>query len=216
MIDDFHDILFPPHLGVSASKSIERQAEIQNFLSGREQRNARKYHSKRRYEVAVKAKSFDELARLTDFYEARRGALIGFRWHDILDYKSSEIGLEISAFDQKIGIFDATSLEFQLVKIYGEATNDEQNYIRKITKPKANTLLVAVDGVELNSSLFWVAPLTGLVTILPSAGLTLGDEITAGYEFDVAVRFAQMELKVDYTAVKAGEITNIPLLEILD
>lgn len=216
MIEDFQDILFPQNIGFSATKTIERHTQVQNFLSGREQRNASKYHSKRKYSIGITSKSFADLAKVTDFFEARRGALIGFKWHDILDYKSSEISEPIDANDQEIGTFDGVNFEFQLTKIYGSSSDDEQNYHRKITKPHANTLRIAVDGVELNASHFWVAPLTGLVTISPSAGLIMGAQISAGFEFDVAVRFADNELQIDYSSFKAGEIAQIPLIEILD
>ncbi|MBL1419139.1 MAG: TIGR02217 family protein [Alphaproteobacteria bacterium] len=216
MIEEFQDILFPQNLGFSASRTIERFTEIQNFLSGREQRNARKYHSKRKYMLGVAAKSFVELEKITEFYEARRGALIGFKWHDILDYKSCDIEDEISATDQKIGIYDGEVAEFQLSKTYGDAVDDDQNYIRKITKPYDASLRIAVNDVELNVSHFGVEVLTGIVTILPSAGLVEDDVISAGFEFDVAVRFAEHELKVDYSSFKSGEIAQIPLIEILD
>ncbi|MBL1242418.1 MAG: DUF2460 domain-containing protein [OCS116 cluster bacterium] len=216
MIEEFRDILFPQNLGFTVSRTIERFTKVQNFLSGREQRNAAKYHSKRKYMLGVAAKSFAELAKITDFYEARRGPLIGFKWHDILDYKSCAIEDDISATDQKIGIYDGVVSEFQLIKTYGSAVDDEQNYRRKITKPRDASLRIAVDAVELSASHFWVDALTGIVTILPSAGLVEDAQISAGYEFDVAVRFAQNDLQVDYNSFKAGEIAQIPLLEILD
>lgn len=216
MIEQFQDILFPQNLGFSVSRTIERFTEIQNFLSGREQRNARKYHSKRKYMLGVAVKSFADLEKITDFYEARRGALIGFKWHDILDYQSCDIEDEISAIDQKIGVYDGEIVEFQLTKTYGNALDDDQNYIRKITKPRDTSLRIAVNGSELNASHFGVDTLTGIVTILPGAGLVVDDEISAGFEFDVAVRFVNNDLQIDYSSFKAGEISQIPLIEILD
>lgn len=216
MIEEFQDILFPQNLGFSVSRTVERFTEVQNFLSGREQRNARKYHSKRKYMLGVAAKSFGDLAKITDFYEARRGALIGFKWHDILDYKSCDSEDEINATDQKIATYDGGVAEFQLVKIYGSALDDEQNYIRMITKPDDVSLRVAVNGSELNASHFGVDVLSGIVSILPSAGLVLDDEISAGFEFNVAVRFANNDLQIDYSSFKTGEIVQIPLIEILD
>lgn len=216
MIEEFQDILFPQNLGFSASRTIERYTEVQNFLSGREQRNTRKYHSKRKYMLGVVAKSFVDLAKITDFYEARRGPLIGFKWHDILDYKSCDIDVDIGANDQKIGVYDGEVLAFQLSKTYGDAADDDQNYIRKITKPRDGSVRVTAGGIELSDSDFDVDPLTGIVTILPSAGLAEDDEISAGYEFDVAVRFEMNGLQIDYASFKAGEITQIPLIEILD
>ena len=216
IIEAFHDISFPSDLGFSLSKTIERNVEVQNFISGQERRNARKYHSKRVFTIGVGAKLFDDLAKVIEFFEARRGALIGFRWHDILDYKSCGSSVEISGNDQKIGIFDGTVFGFQLVKKYGQMVEDEQNYVRKITKPKIASVKIAVGNTQLISSLYDVNTLTGMINIKPEAGLNIGDEIYAGFEFDVPVRFAELKLHIDYKAFEAGEIAQILIIEILD
>ncbi len=58
--------------------------------------------------------------------------------------------------------------------------------IRTITKPVAGTVQVYLDGVEQPSG--WsVDTTTGLVTF--GVPPTLGVEVTAGFEFDVPVRF---------------------------
>ena len=57
-----------------------------------------------------------------------------------------------------------------------------------------------------------VAPKTGLVSFdtAPSSGFT----ITAGFEFDVPVRFDSDALDVTLDIERLGSITSIPLLEI--
>ena len=57
-----------------------------------------------------------------------------------------------------------------------------------------------------------VDPATGLVTLKapPAAGRT----ITAGFEFDVPVRFDIDHLAVNLAAFEAGDIPSIPLVEI--
>ena len=41
-----------------------------------------------------------------------------------------------------------------------------------------------------------------------------GEEVTAGYEFDVPVRFDTERISVSLTAFKAGQIPSIPLVEV--
>ena len=45
---------------------------------------------------------------------------------------------------------------------------------------------------------------------LPGAG----EAVTAGYEFDVPVRFDTERIAVSLTAFKAGQIPSIPLIEV--
>ena len=45
---------------------------------------------------------------------------------------------------------------------------------------------------------------------IPSANAV----VTAGYEFDVPVRFNTERLEVSLTAFKAGQIPSIPLIEV--
>lgn len=216
MINNFQYILFPQNVGFSATKSIERLTEVQNFLSGKERRNARKYHSKCKYDIGIAAKNFVDLAKVTEFFEARRGPLVGFLWHDILDCKSCQIDEEINADDQLLGVFDGTVLDFQLIKAYGSSTDQEQNYLRKITKPKVAGVKISIDSVELDANEFFVDPMTGLVTLTPVIVPAMGSEIAAGYEFEVPVRFEDAVLQVNYKAFNAGEIAKIALIEILD
>jgi len=86
-----------------------------------------------------------------------------------------------------------------------------QTWSRTITKPVAGTVRVARDGAEQLGG--WsVGTTTGLVTFdsAPAAGVA----ITAGFEFDVPVRFDTDALDVTLDLERLGSITSIPLLEI--
>jgi uncharacterized protein (TIGR02217 family) len=58
-------------------------------------------------------------------------------------------------------------------------------------------------------------PATGRVTFAADAVPPMGAAVTAGFEFDVPVRFDTDELTVDLAAFTAGEVPRIPLIEIL-
>ncbi len=75
----------------------------------------------------------------------------------------------------------------------------------------SGTLLVAVDGevqVEGDGSTF-----DGEVVHLASAP-GAGASVTAGFEFDVPVRFAEDRVDISLTAMEAGEIPSIPVVEV--
>ena len=83
--------------------------------------------------------------------------------------------------------------------------------MRSITKPVAGSVRVALGGVEQASG--WsVSTTTGLVTFATPP--PLGVAVTAGFEFDVPVRFDSDALEVTLDLERLGSITSIPLVEI--
>ncbi len=75
----------------------------------------------------------------------------------------------------------------------------------------AGSVRIALAGVEQPSG--WsVDTTTGIVSF--GAALGSGVAITAGFEFDVPVRFDTDALDVTLDLERLGSITSIPLLEI--
>src|SRR5262245_58152122 len=92
-----------------------------------------------------------------------------------------------AASDQLLGTGDGDPAEFQLVKRYGAGGSQ---YVRLILKPVAGSALVAVEGVPQESGTdFTLDAATGIVTFLPGYIPADEAEVTAGFEFDVPVRF---------------------------
>ena len=86
-----------------------------------------------------------------------------------------------------------------------------QSWTRAITKPVAGSVTIALNGAPQASG--WsVATTTGLVTFVaaPAGGIV----ITAGFAFDVPVRFDSDALDVTLDLERLGSITSIPLVEI--
>jgi uncharacterized protein (TIGR02217 family) len=207
----FHEILFPLDIALKSAGGPERRTELVTFGSGREARNARWAHSRRRYDAGYGVKSLDALQTVVAFFEERRGQLYGFRWRDRLDHTSSAPGAPVSALDQGIGSGDGARAAFQLVKTYGSSFAP---YAREIAKPVAGSVRVAVAGVEVAGSAFSCDVTTGVVTFLAGHIPAPGAAVTAGFSFDVPVRFDTDYLEVDLSAFAAGAIPKIPLLEI--
>ncbi|WP_068116569.1 DUF2460 domain-containing protein [Tropicimonas marinistellae] len=206
----FHEVRFPAALSFGSVGGPERRTEIVTLANGFEERNTPWEHSRRRYDAGVGVRSLDDLQALIAFFEARRGQLYGFRWKDWADYKSCLPSQAIGAQDQRIGTGDGSTTEFQLCRLYSSGNHE---YSRPIRKPVANTVAVAVDGAVLSEGSDWeVDPTTGLVSLAsaPSAGIA----VTAGYEFDVPVRFDTDAISISAVAFEAGEIPDVPVLEV--
>ncbi|MFT0890918.1 TIGR02217 family protein [Pseudochelatococcus sp. G4_1912] len=207
----FHEVRFPLDVARGSRGGPEWRTDIVTLGSGAEHRNARWGQSRRRYDAGYGIKTLDALHAVLAFFEERRGRLHGFRWHDRLDCRSGAPLQEPTFGDQQIGIGDGETQTFQLVKRYGAGFAP---YMRRIAKPVAGSVKVGVTDTEVAAEAFSVDDSTGLVT-LATAPLP-GAVVTAGFAFDVPVRFDTDALDVDLAAFSAGVIPTIPLIEIID
>ena len=204
----FHEVRFPDDISRGARGGPERRTQIVELASGDEERNASWANSRRRYDVAYGIRRSDDLAAVVAFFEARNGRLHGFRFKDWADYKSCLPSGTPAPTDQAIGTGDGVTTQFQLVKRYSSGA---QSWTRGIAKPVAGTVTIALNGAPQPSG--WsVDTTTGLVTF--AAPLAAGIAITAGFAFDVPVRFDTDALDVTLDLERLGSITSIPLLEI--
>ncbi|CAM5502955.1 putative protein (TIGR02217 family) [Aquamicrobium terrae] len=203
----FHDVLFPPAVSFGATGGPERRNEIVALTSGREKRNARLAQSRRRYDAGTGIRSLEDLHDVVAFFEARRGSLHAFRFRDPFDMKSCRPQATPSPQDQRLGTGDGTNMRFALVKVYGEGADA---YSRPIARPRPESLRVAVGGVDAGFS-FDEEKAEIVLASAPGAGIP----VTAGYEFDVPVRFDTERIEISITSFKAGQIPSIPLVEVL-
>ena len=203
----FDDVRFPTAISRGSSGGPERRTEIVVTGSGAEERNSRWADSRRRYDAGFGIKSLDDIHQVIAFFEERRGRLIGFRFKDHMDWKSCAPRAQVSPRDQAIGTGDGARTSFQLVKRYGSGFRD---YVRAITKPVAGSVRIAVAETAVTG--FSVNHLNGAVTLAQAPAP--GAVVTAGFEFDVPVRFDTDELRINLTQFAAGDIPQIPLVEI--
>ena len=206
----FHEVRYPTSLSFGSVGGPERRTEIVTLASGFEERNTPWSHSRRRYDAGMAMRSLDDLETLLAFFEARQGQLFGFRWKDWADFKSCLPSQEIDAGDQVIGEGDDATTRFQLVKNYrsGEAVQ-----ARNITKPVLNFVKVAISGdLQVTGVDYIVDSETGIVefTTPPPDGAL----ITAGFEFDVPVRFDTDRIESSVGGFSAGEIPSVPVVEV--
>jgi uncharacterized protein (TIGR02217 family) len=203
----FHEALFPLDISLNAEGGPTRRTEIVTLASGREERNAQWAGSRRSWNAGYGVKSMADIEKVTAFFEARRGRLYGFRFRDPFDHQSAPYSKSITPLDQTIGVGDGARLAFTLTKTYESAG---AAYLRRIAKPVAGTVRVAIAGAETEA--FTADETSGVVTfaVAPPAGAV----ITAGYLFDCPVRFDSDALRINLAAFRAGDIPSIPLIEV--
>lgn len=206
----FHEIRFPANLSFGSVGGPERRTEVVTLANGYEERNTPWAHSRRRYDAGVGLRSLNDVELLIAFFEARGGQLHGFRWKDWSDFKSCLPSGSPGPLDQVIATGDGVSTVFQLQKTY---VSGLQSYARPIRKPVLGTVLVAVsEDPKIEGQEFSVNAETGEVTfVLPPE---LGTRISAGFEFDVPVRFDADAIQTSVASFQAGEAPKVPVVEI--
>lgn len=207
----FHQTRFPLDVALGARGGPERMTDVVTLASGAEERNARWSQSRRRYNAGYGVKSRADMQVVLAFFEERRGRFHSFLWRDGFDHSSNGGDGVPGPQDQVIGAGDGTNTVFKLVKRYGSSFDP---YDRLITKPAIASVRVAVGGVELAGSAFSVDALSGSITLV--AAPALGETITAGFQFDVPVRFDTDRLDIELSSFDAAEVPAIPLIEVIE
>lgn len=206
-VQAFDDIPFPLDIGARAQVAPAFSTRIVESISGHEQRSTQWADARLRFDAGPGVRSEADIAALIAFFRARRGAARGFRFRDPFDHVSGAFGGEPDAGDQVLGVGDGAQAAFALVKRYGAGSEAQ---LRPITRPVAGSIRVALDGVEQTSG--WSHDGRGeiLFETAPGAGVT----VSAGFVFDVPVRFAEDRLEIDRETFAAGIVPSVPLVEI--
>lgn len=206
----FHEVRFPASLSFGALGGPERLTDIVTLANGYEERNTPWAQSRRRYDAGVALRGPDDIEVLIAFFEARRGQLFGFRWKDWTDFLSGRAQGGPDFRDQVIGEGDDATVAFQLIKTYRSGT---QTHVRPIAKPVRGSVRVGLSDVEQQDGVHYsVDETSGMVRFAepPPRGV----QVTAGYEFDVPVRFDTDRIQISMASFQAGEVPSVPVVEI--
>ncbi|HYG30158.1 MAG TPA: DUF2460 domain-containing protein [Allosphingosinicella sp.] len=202
-MDAFDDVLFPVAVGREATVEPGFFTDIAATAAGVEQRNSAWADARLRFDAGPGVRSEEDLQALLAFFRARRGAAVAFRFQDPFDDSSNGMTGPPGHADQPLGAGDGAATDFQLVKHYGRQE-------RPITRPRAGTVRVSVDGVERVTG--WTLGDRGRILFddPPEAGAA----VAAGFLFDVPVRFEEDRLSFSLTTFRAGEAPSVPLIEV--
>jgi uncharacterized protein (TIGR02217 family) len=206
----FHEVRFPASLSFGSVGGPERRTDIVTLANGFEERNTPWSHSRRRYDAGLGMRSLDDVETLIAFFEARQGQLYGFRSKDWSDFKSGRATQDVAFDDQLIGIGDGTTTAFQLTKTYRSGSH---SYARPVAKPVLGSVRVGVAQDELREGVdFDIDTATGVVSFAQPP--VEGQDIHAGFEFDVPVRFDTGSIQTSVASFKAGDVPNVPVVEV--
>jgi uncharacterized protein (TIGR02217 family) len=203
-VQPFEDVDFPIAIGAEASVTPGFSTNVVTSASGHEYRNANWSQARLRFDAGPGVRSEAELGELIRFFRARRGPAVGFRFRDPFDYSSNGMTGVPGPADQPLGEGDGECLGFELTKHYGEGEE------RRITRPVAGSVRVAIDGVEQASG--WTLDPLGVVRFDEAPGE--GAVVAAGFLFDVPVRFSDDRLELNRATFLAGEAPSVPLIEV--
>ena len=207
---NFHDVRFPASLSFGSVGGPERRTEVVTLANGFEERNTPWAHSRRRYDAGLGMRSLEDVETLIAFFEARMGQMYGFRWKDWSDFKSGSASAAPTFLDQDIGRGDGVQQSFQLLKTY---RSGEQSYARPIAKPVSGTVRVGLENDEMQEGIDYEVDLTtGFVTFSHPPDLDV--IVKAGFEFDVPVRFDTDRIQTSVASFQAGEVPNVPVVEV--
>jgi uncharacterized protein (TIGR02217 family) len=204
---------FPDEVAYGLQGGPSFNVGIFTTSSGAEVRHARNTKPQHRYDAAFGIKRIEALYEVRSFFHVVGGQITAFRFKDWFDFTTAADGVSApDDEDHQIGTGNGSNTQFQLVKIY---TAGSMSRTRVITKPVEGTVVVAVDGTPAT---FTVDTTTGIVTITGGAP-TNGAVVSAGCEFDVPVRFGNLDegtLFQSYDSFDAGQVPSIPLVEVLE
>ena len=212
MTTAFHEVLFPLDIALKSAGGPERRTEI--VAPAPAARSATRAGRIRAGATtrATASRRFEALSAVVAFFEERRGRLHGFRWRDRLDHSSAAPGAAVAARPgdrhRRRRDRDLPARQDLRRRLRALPAADRQAGARQRARRGRRQRGGRGHGLHLRhhdrrSSRF-------LPGHIPAAGAA----VTAGFLFDVPVRFDTDYLEVDLSAFAAGAIPKIPLVEI--
>lgn len=181
----FHNVQLPPSVQYGSIGGPGFATIVQPSASGHEVRVQRQSKARWRMSLMKELQSTAEAAALKSFAIERRGSMHSFRLKDNCDFTSASDGVSaVTNLDQVLGSGDGTETQFQVAKTYNNS--GLAPYVRTITLPCTGTVVIAIDGTAQPSG--WTLGSDGIITF--AGAPTLGQVVTAGFQFDVPCRFA--------------------------
>lgn len=189
----------------AGSKARPRYAtDVVTTDGGFEVRNSRWRYPLFQFEITafepapnVESEPYDVLDEFLDIFHVCGGSAGAFRFH---------WWREKPVVGQQLGIGDGSTTNFQLFRTYarGGFTRD-----RKITRPIVGSVTVYVDGIATSAGVDYD---TGVIIF--GAAPPLNSVITADFDYDLPVRFADDELEIVGLSTDLDQPVSVTLVEI--
>jgi uncharacterized protein (TIGR02217 family) len=209
----FVEIQFPNDISQGATGGPGFSTSITTLSSGFEHRNINWSLARAEYDVAKALQTQVQVETLLDFFNARFGKAIGFRFKDWIDYRLPRWQYTPGDLFALPLLFttNGSTASFQLTKVYASGL---ATYARPIVKPVVGTLALLNNGAPTFD--YTVDTTTGIVTLGGTTAATTGRLITGSCEFDVPCRFDTDQLKLGITTTEIYSWASIPIVETRD
>ena len=210
----FHDVRLPQDIERGATGGPQFSTTVLQLRSGFEQRNINWTQVRGQWDIAYGILQMAEevgaetaVHTVRDFFYARQGRAVGFRFKDWSDFEIGDRN-NPTADNQSIGLGDGATTVFQVFKRY---TSGGFTYDRTIKKLVTGTPVVLLDGIVQVSG-FTVDVNAGTVTFNSAPANNVNVQVAT--EFDVPVRFDSDQLQIRVEVFQAGEIVSTPIVEL--
>lgn len=164
---------FPDVIARGAEGGPMYNTEIAELTSGHEQRNIGWTQPRHEYRVAINARVLNEIFTYRSFFHAVKGAGIGFRFKDHVDYICSAAVGRMGTIDIGTGPATALGTGRLIYQLYMRYTSGADVFDRAIGKPISgtstfyrNAVPITIGAAPGNISVDYTQ---GLVTFVPDA-----------------------------------------------
>ena len=201
--------------GVGFVSAPRFKTTIQVNSGGHERRNEEWEHPLHRFVAPEATREWPVVQGLMKHWRITRGPSRSFPLRDPLDFASCDLVRpnvlpSVAMTDQHLGFGDGFTDSFQIVKTYSVGA---ETYQRPIYLPVPDTVVVAIDGVPVDDSLYTVSRPGGEITF--DTPVPDGDAVTAGFLFDVEVRFeSDDQLEQIMRATKVAGFADLTFIEV--
>ncbi len=169
------------------------------------------------YNVITGIKTATALEDVREFFYVLYGRDGVMRYKDFSDWKSSPLKQAIASSDQLLGVGDGAQTVFEIAKTY---TKGALSMRRPIDYALPTSLLVEVGGVLATSGYTQLPPPNSRYIQFSTGSIpATGQEVRAGFEYDVVVDFGQdvFNVVIESCDSRDGHLTfnvgNLPLVE---
>lgn len=191
---NFLNISFPEDISYGAKGGPEFSTNIMLMQNGFEHRNINWNNPRMIYNISYDFLNKDKANQLINFFYLVKGRGYSFRFKDWMDYESHSNEKNFIAINK-----DKT--KFQLIKTYN-LNNFE--FIRKITKPVENSLIINYPDAEVNYN-------KGVISFKEPINENL---LKLSFKFDVPARFESDHYGLSNDDFGIYSFKNIKLIEV--
>lgn len=204
---EFDEVRFPEDVSFGSSGGPTFKTSVFEAYRGGEKRNVDWASPLMEFDVAYGIKTTAQMARVIEFFNARRGKLRGFRYKNWANYE---------VINDNIAIGDGVNQRLPIVRTYGFTAARTFKRLHKIVRGSVRG--VSVGGVDMVENEDFSIDYNGGEIIfrsgaIPAYGVPV---IVERLEFDEPVRFDVDNLSITIEQFNNNSVGRLPLVGIRD